>query len=144
CPPMNSRRARGFSLIEMVAAFLVFAIGMGVLMQVLAGSMRNTRQSSDYTMAALWAQSKLDVVGVGEPIEAGRSNGRFDDKFGWELDNQEVDPASIEPPPQVTVAAGNQGMAGAQQNAVSIANAGLGGGLQMQQPFQLYQVELTV
>ena len=65
----------------MVAAFLVFAIGIGILMQVLATSMHSTRQSSDYTMAALWAQSKLDVVGVGAPIEPGSTNGRFDDTY---------------------------------------------------------------
>ena len=47
---------RGFSLIEMVAAFLVFAIAIGVLMSVLTAAMRNTRMSVDYTMAALWAQ----------------------------------------------------------------------------------------
>lgn len=143
---MNARRMRGFSLIEMVAAFLVFAIGIGVLMQVLAGSMRNTRMSSDYTMAALWAQSKLDVVGVGEPIESGRSSGRFDDTYSWELDIQQVDPAAIEPPPQQqTLNAGNS-IGGAQQpqrNQVSVANAGLGGGLQAS-PFDLYQVDLTV
>lgn len=134
---------RGFSLIEMVAAFLVFAIGMGVLMQVLAGSMRNTRQSSDYTMAALWAQSKLDVVGVGEPVEPGYSSGRFDHTFGWEMDIHKIDAAEIEPPPQQAIAAGNQAMAGLQPNQTSIAEAGLGGGIQME-PFELYQVELTV
>ena len=53
--PIARNRQAGFSLIEMVAAFLVFAIGIGVLMQVLATSMHSTRASSDYTMAALWA-----------------------------------------------------------------------------------------
>ena len=77
---------RGFTLIEMIAAFLVFAIAIGLLMQVLAGAMRNARQSSDYTMAALWAQSKLDGVGVVERVEEGHTNGRFDDTFGWNLD----------------------------------------------------------
>lgn len=133
---------RGFSLIEMVAAFLVFAIGIGVLMQVLAGSMRNTRQSSDYTMAALWAQSKLDIVGVGEPIEPGRSSGRFDDTYSWEIDIQQVDPAAIEPPPQQTLSAGNQ-IGSAQQRQTATSNAGLGGGMQPS-PFDLYQVDLTV
>ncbi|GAA0714310.1 type IV pilus modification PilV family protein [Dokdonella soli] len=136
--------ARGFSLIEMVAAFLVFAIGIGVLMQILTTSMRNIRQSSDYTMAALWAESKLDTVGVGRPIEAGRSNGRFDDAYSWELDIQQVDPASVEPPPQQTPAAGSGAKgAGAQNPKVSAANAGLGGGLQVA-PFDLYQIDLTV
>lgn len=136
---------RGFSLIEMVAAFLVFAIGMGVLMQILSTSMHTTRQSADYTMAALWAQSKLDTVGIGEHIEAGRSSGRFDDTYSWELDIQQVDPSSVEPPPQAAASAqgGNGQMAPGQNALVSVANAGLGGGLQVN-PFDLYQIDLTV
>jgi general secretion pathway protein I len=137
-----ARRARGFSLIEMVAAFLVFAIGIGVLMRILAGSMHSARQSEGYTMAALWAESKLDTVGVGEPVEAGRSSGRFDDTYAWDLEITQVDPSSVEPPPQQS-AAGNQNAAGAVPQATSVANAGLGGGIQAQ-PFDLYQVDLVV
>lgn len=145
-PVPDRARMRGFSLIEMVAAFLVFAIGVGVLMKILATSMHTTRQSSDYTMAALWAESKLDTVGIGEPIEEGRSNGRFDNTYRWELDIHQVDPSSVEPPPQqvATVASG----AGAQnpnaQNRTVQANAaGNGGGIDLA-PFDIYQVDLTV
>src|SRR5665647_464624 len=81
CQPASRRRLRGFTLIEMIAAFLIFAIGIGVLMQILAASMHSARQSSQYTMASLWAQSKLDTVGIGEPIEVGHSGGRFDDNY---------------------------------------------------------------
>ncbi len=133
---------RGFSLIEMVAAFLVFAIGVGVLMEILATSMHSARASSDYTMAALWAQSKLDTVGVGEPLEAGHSSGRFDDSYAWDLEVRQVDPASVEPPPRAAVAGrpGNPQQGGA---AVSATNAGLGGGIDIA-PFDIYQVDLTV
>ncbi len=140
--PANRRRLRGFTLIEMVAAFLVFAIGIGVLMQILAASMHSARQSSQYTMAALWAQSKLDTVGVGEPIEAGRSSGRFDDNYSWELDIEQVDPASVEQPQQQTAMAGNAA-APAPKPQTSVANAGQGGGIEVS-PFDLYQVDLTV
>ena len=141
--PANLRRQRGFSLIEMVAAFLVFAIGIGVLMQILATSMHSARQSSQYTMAALWAESKLDTVGVGVPIAAGRSNGRFDDNYSWELDIEQVDPGSVAvAQQQPAMAAGNKAApaANAQKSA---ANAGLGGGIEVS-PFDLYQVDLTV
>lgn len=138
---------RGFSLIEMVAAFLVFAIGVGVLMKILATSMHSARQSSGYTMAALWAESKLDTVGVGEHIEAGSSNGRFDDNYSWDLEIRQVDPASVEPPPQqATAVAGTaQNTAGAQGRNPQVAagNAGNGGGIEVS-PFDLYQVDLTV
>lgn len=139
--PIAIRRQAGFSLIEMVAAFLVFAIGMGVLMQVLATSMHNTRQSSAYTMAALWAQSKLDLVGVGTPIEPGSSNGRFDDDYGWQLDVQQIDPQSVEPPPQQYAMAGNTTQN--QGNQPMTAGAGNPGALQVA-PFDLYQIDLTV
>ena len=140
--PVNRRRVRGFSLIEMVAAFLVFAIGIGVLMQILATSMHSARQSSQYTMAALWAQSKLDTVGVGEPIEAGHSNGRFDDNYSWELDIEKVDPASVAVQQQQPAMAGNKA-APAANAQTSAANAGQGGGIEVS-PFDLYQVDLTV
>ena len=128
----------------MVAAFLVFAIGIGILMQILASSMHSTRTSSDYTMAALWAQSKLDVVGVGEPIEPGSSNGRFDDDYGWELNITQVDPAGIEPPPQNPVAPGMaQNAMQQQQQSRMTTSAGNAGALQVA-PFDLYQLDLTV
>ena len=137
-------RQAGFSLIEMVAAFLVFAIGIGVLMQVLATSIHNTRLSSDYTMAALWAESKLDTLGVGTQIEAGSSNGSFDDNYSWQLQIQQVDPTSVEPPPQ-QYAAGTSGNTtqnqGMQQRTTT--GAGNGGALQVS-PFDLYQIDLTV
>jgi general secretion pathway protein I len=139
--PVARHRQAGFSLIEMVAAFLVFAIGVGVLMQVLATSMHSARTSSDYTMAALWAESKLDVVGVGAPIESGSTNGRFDDTYSWQLDIQQVDPASVEPPPQ-PYGAGIAGQNTGTQQRVT-GSAGNGGALQVA-PFDLYQIDLTV
>ncbi len=129
-PPTARRRARGFTLIELIAAFLVFALAIGLLMQVLSSAMRQVRQSSDYTMAALWAQSKLDGVGVGERIEAGHSNGSFDDTYKWDLTVQQVDPSVVEPPPQLG-------------GTVSAANAGLGDGIEIA-PFDIYQIDLVV
>jgi general secretion pathway protein I len=134
-------RQAGFSLIEMVAAFLVFAIGIGVLMQILATSMHNTRSSSDYTMAALWAQSKLDVVGVGAPIEEGSWNGRFDDNYSWALEVHQVDPTSVEPPPQAAAGSNTIADPGMQQRMTT--TAGNAGAIQVS-PFDIYQLDLTV
>jgi general secretion pathway protein I len=137
-------RQGGFSLIEMVAAFLVFAIAIGVLMQILTSSMHSTRQSNAYTMAALWAESKLDTIGVGAPIEAGNWSGRFDDSYSWQLDIQQIDPANVEAPPQqYAMGAGNgtQQNAGMQQRMTT--SAGNAGAIQLQ-PFDLFQIDLTV
>lgn len=79
------RRQYGFSLIELIAAFVIFALGFGILLQILAGSIRTTQRSAEYTQAALWAQSKLDPMGVGEKLKEGDSNGQFDTDYRWDL-----------------------------------------------------------
>jgi general secretion pathway protein I len=89
---MMPARQRGFTLIELVAAFVIFALGFGVLLQILSSCIHSTAQSADYTRAALWAQSLLDPVGVGETLREGASSGRFDDKYSWQLRVAKIDP----------------------------------------------------
>ena len=93
-------KSGGFTLIELVAAFVIFALGFGVLLQILGGALHTTSQSVDYSKAAMWAQTLLDTQGIGEPLQEGTSQGRFDDEFGWELRVSKYDP----PPAQTTVA----------------------------------------
>lgn len=80
------RPARGFTLIEVMAAFAVFALLFGITLQILSTSMTNTRRAGDFTQAALWAQSVLDVAGLENMLEPGRTTGRFDDRFSWVMD----------------------------------------------------------
>jgi general secretion pathway protein I len=136
-------RQAGFSLIEMIAAFLVFAIAMGVLMEILATSVHSTRASNAYTMAALWAESKLDTIGVGAPIEAGSTSGRFDDSYSWQLDIQSIDPSAVEPPPQQYANGTGNSIQSAGMQQRMTTSAGNPGAIQVQ-PFDLYQIDLTV
>ncbi|TVS11410.1 MAG: type II secretion system protein [Wenzhouxiangella sp.] len=82
-------RVRGFTLIEVMAAFAVFALLFGLTLQILSTSMSNTRRAGDFTQAALWAQSVLDVAGLESMLEPGRTNGRFDDRFTWQMEVSE-------------------------------------------------------
>lgn len=84
---MNSpARQRGFTLIEIVVAFAILALGLGIAMQIASGAMRNARHAATRTDAALYAQTLLDGVGVGERLEEGESSGDFNDQFKWRLD----------------------------------------------------------
>jgi general secretion pathway protein I len=85
-------RQRGFSLIEMLAAFVVFALGFGVMMEITSSSLRNARRAADQTEAALWAQSLIDAAGVDAKIDVGGSVGRFDDKYRWDMTVSEWQP----------------------------------------------------
>ena len=88
------RRQRGFSLIEMLAAFVVFAIGFGVMMELSAASLHNARRGAELTEAALWAQSKLDLAGIEEPLQAGISSGAFNHRYRWEMQVRPWQPPS--------------------------------------------------
>lgn len=90
--PITGARQRGFTLIEILAAFVVFALAFGAVMQSLSGSIRNTVQSRGYTQAALMARSKMDALGVTEPIRPGGDSGELEDGYRYELDIREWQP----------------------------------------------------
>lgn len=99
CPrcAFGGASARGFTLLEAIAAFVLLALFIGVLMSALSTSMRNTIRAEQASLAAQWAQSKLDLVGIGEKLEPGRTSDRFDDDFRWEMLVEEFDPPREEP-----------------------------------------------
>jgi general secretion pathway protein I len=90
------QRQSGFTLIELVAAFVIFAVGFGILLQILGGALRTTTQSVEYTKAAMWAQSLLDVQGIGEPLQPGSASGRFDNDYSWQLNIAKYDPPPVD------------------------------------------------
>lgn len=84
-PSRQPSSQAGFTLIEVMAAFAIFAVLFGLILQILSTSVSNTRRSGDFTQAALLAQSKLDMVGIEELPEAGRYSGEFNNDYSWEL-----------------------------------------------------------
>lgn len=85
-------RQQGFTLIEVVIALAVFAVAVGVCMQIATAGLRQSRVAAEQTQAALLAQSLLDMHGVGERLQPGRSSGRLEDDYRWEL---EVSPYEV-------------------------------------------------
>ena len=79
------RSSRGFTLLEVMLAFVVFALSFATVLEIMAGSMRSVRRASDDTEVALFAQSIIDLVGTEIPIEEGEFNGTGMDRYQWRL-----------------------------------------------------------
>jgi general secretion pathway protein I len=82
---MKARRARGFSLLEVIAAILLLAVAFAALLAVAGSSLDLTARAGERSEAALWARSLLDSAFVLEPIQEGTREGRFDERYRWKL-----------------------------------------------------------
>jgi general secretion pathway protein I len=78
--------SKGFSLLEVLVAFVILALVLGVLMQIFSGGLRNTKRAGEYQQAMLLAQSKLEGIGIETALEEGVSSGDFDDIYHWKLE----------------------------------------------------------
>ncbi len=99
--PSSAGRSRGFTLLEVLLAFVVFALSFTVVLEILSGSMRSTMRAREFTEAALIAQSLMDQVGLGIPLEAGSRMAGEENGYTWSVDIFEMpglpsDPRSLE------------------------------------------------
>ena len=76
------KRQQGFSLLEILVAFSILALSLGVLLRVFAGNVQLAAVSGDYTNAMLLAESQLAEV-TATTLEEGEAIGKFGDRFVW-------------------------------------------------------------
>ena len=79
------RNSKGFTLLEVMLAFVIFALSFATVLEIMAGSMRSVRRATEDTEVALLAQSIMDTVGTEIPIEAGDYSGTGMDRYDWRL-----------------------------------------------------------
>jgi general secretion pathway protein I len=79
-------RQRGFSLLEILVAFTILALSLGLLMQIFSGSLRNTDITRDQAQAAVLARSLLAGMGQETTLAATDATGTFTEKFRWRVE----------------------------------------------------------
>lgn len=77
--------SQGFTLLEVLLAFVIFAISFAVVLQIISGSIRNTMRSKQYTEVALIAQSVMDTVGLEIPLEEGSEASGESGEYSWNV-----------------------------------------------------------
>jgi general secretion pathway protein I len=84
CPPLP-RGARGFSLLEVLAAFVILALVATSLFGLFSGALGNASAADDWSRALLVAESRLALVAESRPLVEGSGEGTEDDgKLRWE------------------------------------------------------------
>lgn len=112
-------RARGFSLLEVLVAFVILALALGAIMRIFSQGMSRVSESDFYARAVMLAESKLAQLGAGIPLEDGEVSGESEDALRWRVHLAAYDPDSVK-------------------------TAGERGAIQVLTPVRLLQIEVEV
>jgi general secretion pathway protein I len=94
-------RQRGFTLVEVVVAFLMLAMVLATSYELFSTGLRRAGDLEDYSRALAIAQSQLSEASYGETFEEGQVSGQSDDgRFQWTLARsryeEPVDPSNAQ------------------------------------------------
>jgi len=81
---MSARSAaQGFTLIEVLVAFMILTLSLSVLFRIFSGGLNNVAVAGDYARAVLVAESRLARIGRSEPLLVGQTSGESGEGFRW-------------------------------------------------------------
>lgn len=81
----RARRQGGFSLLEVVVAFAILALSLGLLLQIFSRALTATSLSGDYSRAVALAEARLNAVGVDIPLAPGSYSGDPETGLSWQV-----------------------------------------------------------
>ncbi len=84
---MNSKpqSQQGFSLLEILIAFSILALSLGILLNIFSSGLRHSIVSEEYQQALIIAESKLASVGIEEELQEGEDQGTVQEKYFWRV-----------------------------------------------------------
>lgn len=91
CP--LSGRQRGFSLLEILVAFAILSLSLGVLLRIFGGAGRIAATADEYSRAIVVAESLMAAAGIDTPLQPGETHGEIGEDYRWTL---KVDPYPID------------------------------------------------
>lgn len=90
--PVNKQQ--GFSLLEILIAFSILALSLGILLKIFSGGVNTAVVAEEYSTAVQIAESLMAAAGVEKPLQAGQESGLENDKYDWLV---EVSPFQFNP-----------------------------------------------
>ena len=81
----RGERGRGFTLVEVVVALLIFGLTFAVLARIVQTGVLQSARAETMTTATLLARSQLARIGVDVPVAAGELEGDAGGGFRWRI-----------------------------------------------------------
>lgn len=79
------KQQSGFSLIEILVAFSIAAVSLGIILQIYAKGTTSAILGEEYSQAVTIAESRLEELGTVRDMETAEMSGTELDKYHWEI-----------------------------------------------------------
>lgn len=79
CPNLAPGPHRGFSLLEVLVAFVILSLVATALFRLFSGALNNASAADDYSRAVLVAESALAEAAAAKPLREASQTGSVDD-----------------------------------------------------------------
>lgn len=92
-------KQQGFSLLEILIAFSILALSLGILLKIFSTGVNTAVVAEDYTAAVQIAESLMAKTGVETPLQANQASGMENEKYHWlvEVSPFEFNPENVDP-----------------------------------------------
>lgn len=78
-------KQRGFSLLEMIIAFSILAVSLGILMKIFSSGITTAQVADDYTNAVQIANNLIAKTGVEKPLKISEEIGVENNFYHWRV-----------------------------------------------------------
>ncbi len=82
---MMNNKQQGFSLLEVLIAFSILALSLGILLKIFSGGVNTAMVAEEYTTAIQLAESLMTRVGADKPLLTGEESGIENDTYTWHI-----------------------------------------------------------
>ncbi|OYV19245.1 MAG: general secretion pathway protein I [Methylococcaceae bacterium NSP1-1] len=97
--PTQVNKQKGFSLLEILIAFSILALSLGILLKIFSAGVNTAVVAEDYTAAVQIAESLMAKTGVETPLQANQASGLENEKYHWQVEVSpfEFNPENVDP-----------------------------------------------
>jgi general secretion pathway protein I len=93
--PGISGRQAGFTLLELLVAFMVLVLAFTVMLRIFSGGLRGVGDAQAHSRAVEHARAQLALVGTELQLRSGELRGETADGYRWQVTAEPVDAGQL-------------------------------------------------
>lgn len=82
---LSKSKQTGFSLLEILVAFSILAIALGILLNIFSSGVETAAVAEEYASAVQIAETLMARTGVESSLQSGQTAGIENDKYSWQV-----------------------------------------------------------